>query len=248
MLQRDFNPILIGMIAVVLGTIIGMLNGFLVTKAKIPAIIATLGTSNILRALIFGMLGGSWLTGLPKVFSPFTKGEIFSLPTPIFLLAVFYFIFWVFLTYIPAGRHIYAVGNSAEASTLAGISSDRTKIIAFGLLGSLVGFSALIYVGRLGSVEITVGNDLAMASIAAVVLGGTSVKGGRGSIIGTLAGVLFIAFMKNGIVLLGIPSLWEEAVVGILIIVSVTVDLILNQRSEKQKREQLSKQRMTVSS
>lgn len=246
MLQREFNPILIGLIAVILGTIIGMFNGFLTTKARIPAIIATLGTSNVLRAMIFGMLGGSWLTGLPRVFTPFTKGHILGLPTPIFLLAVFYAIFWVFLTYAPAGRHIYAVGNSVEASTLSGISADRTKVIAFALLGSLVGFSALIYVGRLGSVEITVGNDLAMASIAAVVIGGTSVKGGRGSVIGTLAGVLFIAIMKNGIVLLGIPSLWEKAVVGILIILSVVMDLILNQRSEKQKREELSKQRLAA--
>jgi len=247
MLQREYNPVLIGLIAVLLGTIIGMFNGFLITKARIPAIIATLGISNILRALIFGMLGGSWLTGLPRVFSPFTKGQIIGLPTPIFLLSIFYFIFWIFLTYIPVGRHIYAVGNSSEASTLAGISSDRTKVIAFGLLGSLVGFSALIYIGRLGSVEITVGNDLAIASIAAVVIGGTSVKGGKGSVIGTLAGVLFIAIMKNGIVLLGIPSLWEKAVVGALIILSVVVDLILNRRSEKQKREQLSKQRIAVS-
>ena len=246
MLQREFNPLLIGLIAVILGTLIGIINGFLVTKARIPAIIATLGISNILRALIFGMLGGSWLTGLPRVFSPFTKGTIIGLPTPIFLLAIFYLIFWIFLTYIPPGRHIYAVGNSAEASILAGISADKTKVIAFGLLGALVGFSALIYVGRLGSVEITVGNDLAMASIAAVVIGGTSVKGGKGSVIGTLAGVLFIAIMKNGIVLLGIPSLWEKAVVGALIILSVIIDLLVNQRSEKQKREQLSRQRMAL--
>ena len=246
MLQREFNPVLIGLVAVLLGTAIGVFNGFLVTKAKIPAIIATLGTSNILRAAIFGMLGGSWLTGLPRVFGPFTKGHILGLPAPIFLLAIFYFIFWVFLTYIPAGRHIYAVGNSAEASNLSGISADRTKVVAFALLGALVGFSALIYVGRLSSVEITVGNDLAMASIAAVVIGGTSVKGGSGSVIGTLAGVLFIAIMKNGIVLLGIPSLWEKAVVGLLIILSVVVDLIINQRSEKQKREQLSKQRIAA--
>ena len=246
MLQREFNPVLIGFVAILLGTIIGVFNGFLVTKAKIPAIIATLGISNILRAAIFGMLGGSWLTGLPQVFTPFTKGHILGLPAPVFLLAIFYFIFWVFLTYIPAGRHIYAVGNSGEASTLSGISADRTQIVAFGLLGSLVGFSALIYVGRLASVEITVGNDLAMASIAAVVVGGTSVKGGKGSVIGTLAGVLFIAIMKNGIVLLGIPSLWEKAVVGVLIILSVVVDLVFTQRSERQKREQLSKQRMAI--
>ena len=217
------------------------------TKARIPAIIATLGTSNILRAMIFGMLGGRWLTGLPRVFGLFTKGHILGIPIPVFLLTIFYFSFWLFLTYTPVGRHIYAVGNSAEATKLSGVNTDRTMILAFALLGSLVGFSALIYVGRLASVEITVGIDLPMAAIAASVIGGTSVKGGKGSVIGTLAGVLFIAIMKNGIVLLGIPSLWERAVVGLLIIVSVLVDLVVGIRLEKKQREQLSKQRMQVS-
>ena len=247
MLQAAIHPILIVFVAIISGVLIGTLNGLLVTKARIPAIIATLGTSNILRAMIFGMLGGRWLTGLPRVFGLFTKGHILGIPIPVFLLTISYFSFWLFLTYTPVGRHIYAVGNSAEATKLSGVNTDRTMILAFALLGALVGFSALIYVGRLASVEITVGIDLPMAAIAASVIGGTSVKGGKGSVIGTLAGVLFIAIMKNGIVLLGIPSLWERAVVGLLIVVSVLVDLVVGIRLEKKQREQLSKQRMQVS-
>jgi ribose transport system permease protein len=244
MLHAEVNPILICLVAVITGALIGIINGILVTKARIPAIIATLGMSNVLRALIFGMLGGSWLTGLPQVFSFLTKGHIVGIPVPIFLLGFFYFIFWFFLTYTSIGRHIYAVGNSGEASLLSGIHTDRTMILAFGLLGSLVGFSALIYVGRLASVEITVGLDLAISSIAAVVIGGTSVKGGKGSVIGTLAGVLFMAIMRNGIVLLGIPSLWERAVVGILIVISVVVDIIIVKHAERQQREQMSQRRL----
>jgi ribose transport system permease protein len=246
MLQAEVNPFLIGLIAIISGILIGTINGLLVTKARIPAIIATLGSSNILRAMVFGMLGGRWLTGLPNDFGLFTKGHIAGIPIPVFLLAAFYLLFWLFLTYTSAGRHIYAVGNSTEATKLAGINTDRTVILAFALLGSLVGFSALIYVGRLASVEITVGIDLPMAAIAASVIGGTSVKGGKGSVIGTLAGVLFIAIMKNGIVLLGIPSLWERAVVGLLIVISVLVDLIVGNRSEKKQREQLSRQRLKI--
>ncbi len=243
LLRAEVNPILIGLAAVSMGTVIGYLNGFLVTKTRIPPIIATLGTSNVLRALIFGMLGGSWLTGLPRVFTPFTRGFLLGIPIPIFLILFFYVLFWLFMTFVPAGRHIYAVGNSAEASQLSGINADRVKRTSFALLGALVGFSSLIYVGRLASVEITVGNDLAMSSIAAVVLGGTSVLGGKGSVVGTLAGVLFMAVMKNGIVLLGIPSLWEKAVVGLLIIVSVIIDILISRRAEKKQREQISKNR-----
>ena len=244
MLQAKFNPVLIGIVAIFSGTAIGTINGFLITKARIPAIIATLGMSNILRALIFGMLGGRWLTGLPPVFTSLTKGHLLGIPMPIFILTVFYVAFWFFLTYTSIGRHIYAVGNSSEASLLSGIHIDRTRILTFALLGSLVGFSALVYVGRLASVEITVGLSLPISSIAAVLIGGTSITGGKGSVVGTLAGVLFIAVMKNGIVLLGIPSLWERVVVGVLIIVSLLLDLILSRRAEKMQREQLSLQRM----
>ncbi len=246
MLQAHFNPFLIGFVAILTGLFIGLINGILVTKARIPAIIATLGTSNILRALIFGMLGGRWLTSLPRDFGLFTKGHLVGIPLPVFLLGISYSLFWIFLTFTATGRHIYAVGNSVEATKLSGVNSNKTMLIAYALLGSLVGFSALIYVGRLGSVEITVGLDLPISAIAATVIGGTSVKGGKGSVIGTLAGVLFIAIMKNGIVLMGIPSLWERAVVGILIIVSVLVDIFIGKRAEKKQRDLLSKQVLEV--
>ena len=91
MLQAEVNPILIALVAICMGTVIGILNGILVTKARIPAIIATLGTSNVLRAMIFGMLGGSWLTGLPRDFGLFTKGRVVGLPIPVFLLTIIYF-------------------------------------------------------------------------------------------------------------------------------------------------------------
>lgn len=243
LLQAETHPLLIALVAVLIGTLIGFINGFLITWGRIPDIIATLGTSNILRAVVFGMLGGRWLTGLPPVFAPLTRGQLAGIPIPLILLVVFYFIFWYLLTYRPFGRHIHAVGNSPEVATLAGIDARRTRILTYSLMGSLVGISALIYVGRLGSVEITVGNDLAIASIAAVVIGGTSITGGRGSVIGTLAGVFFMAVMKNGILLLGIPSLWERAVVGALIILSVVADIIISRRTEREQQKQLSRQR-----
>lgn len=245
LLEAGVFPLLIVLVAILAGTTIGFLNGILVTKAKIPAIITTLGTSSILRALIFGMLGGmrGWLTGLQPIFSFFTRGHLLGIPIPIFLLGIIYLLFWYIMTNTSVGRHIYAVGNSEEAAKLAGISTDRIVLLSFSILGALVGFTALIYVGRLASVEITVGQDLPLSAIAATVIGGTSVKGGKGSVVGTLAGVLFIAIMKNGVVLLGIPSLWEKAVVGFLIIISVIIDLLINKRLERRQREELSAQK-----
>jgi ribose transport system permease protein/AI-2 transport system permease protein len=246
MLEGGSNPLLIAAVAVVLGTAIGTLNGLLITFARIPDIIATLGMSNILRALVFGMLGGRWLTGLPPVFAPLTRGAVFGIPVPLLLILVLYAAFWYVLTFRPFGRHIYAVGNSAEVATLAGINARRVRIATYALMGSLVGFGSLLYVGRLGSVEITVGIDLGMSAIAAVVIGGTAITGGRGSVVGTLAGVFFMAVMKNGILLIGIPSLWERAAVGALIVLSVAVDIVVNRRVELQQRRQLERQRTAL--
>ncbi len=246
MLQAGVHPLLIALVAVLIGTAIGLINGFLITFARIPDIIATLGMSNILRAMIFGMLGGQWLTGLPPVFAPLTRGIFFGIPISLLLILVLYGFFWWLLTFRPFGRHVYAVGNSVEVATLAGIDARRVRIATYAIMGALVGLSSLLYVGRLGSVEITVGTDLGISAIAAVVIGGTSITGGRGSVIGTLAGVFFMAIMKNGILLIGIPSLWERAVVGVLIVLSVAADLIINRRVELRQRRQLERQRAAL--
>lgn len=246
LIQVEVHPLLIGITAILVGTAIGFINGSLITFGRIPDIIATLGMSNILRAAVFGMLGGRWITGLPPVFSSLVQGQFLGIPASIFIIFIFYLIFWLFLTFLPIGRHIYATGNNVEAAKLSGIDVKKTRIIGYMLLGSLVGFSSLLYVGRLGSVEITVGIDLPISAIAAVVIGGASVFGGRGSIIGTLAGVFFMAFMKNGLLLLGIPSLWERAVIGFLIILSVGVDLIINKRHVISKFLRVKTRRLQV--
>jgi ribose transport system permease protein/AI-2 transport system permease protein len=246
MLQAGMHPLIIAPVAILLGMAIGLINGLLITFARIPDIIATLGMSNILRAMIFGMLGGQWLTGLPPVFAPLTRGMVLGVPISLILIFVLYGFFYWLLTFRPFGRHLYAVGNSVEVATLAGIDARRVRITTYVLMGALVGLGSLLYVGRLGSVEITVGIDLGISAIAAVVIGGTSITGGRGSLIGTLAGVFFMAIMKNGILLVGIPSLWERAVVGALIVLSVAADLIITKRVELRQRRQLERQRAAL--
>lgn len=243
MINGGWNPYLIALAAVVAGCAVGLANGFLIGFLRIPDIITTIGTQSILRAMIFFMLGGQWLTGLPPVFAPLTRGRLAGVPVSLLVVAVFYVAFWYFLTRRPFGRRIYAVGNGEETANLVGIPARRIRVLSYVVCGGLVGFAALLYVGRLGSVEITVGNDLALSAIAATVIGGTAVTGGRGSVVGTLAGVFFMSTMKNGIVLFGIPSLWERAAVGFMIIVSVKVDLMLEQRTLRKQQLQLSRQR-----
>lgn len=239
-IQGGYPSIIVVLVAMLAGTVIGLLNGSLVTLGRIPDIIATLGMMNLLRAGVFGLLGGQWITGLPPVFEGLTAGALFGIPSSFYLLVLFYVAFWYLMTFTTFGRHIYAVGNNSEAATLAGINITRTRILTYMVLGTLVGVASILYIGRLGSVEITVGQDLAIKSIAAVVIGGTAVTGGRGSVIGTLAGVLFMAFMRNGIVILGVPSLWEQAIVGALVILSATLDLVMDRRTARGRARQLA--------
>lgn len=229
MIQHGYTPSVIVPLSVALGAVLGYFNGVIVTLGGVPPIIATLGTMNIWRAVVFGLLGGEWITGLPPVLS-FVNGRIGFVPASVAIIGFVYFVFWYITRYRRFGRSVYAIGNNAEASRLAGINGGRVTRGAYALLGALTGIAAMTYIGRLGGVEITVGSDISLLAIAAVIIGGTSVTGGAGSVLGTLLGVLFINVMENGVLLLGIPSMWEKAVIGLLLVGSVALDILSRRR------------------
>jgi ribose transport system permease protein len=231
MIQAGMGPLPVTLAAILIGIFGGAINGVIIAYGRVPAIIATLGTSNILRALIFGMLGGVWITGLPNTME-FLNIRIFGwLPAVTLLIVIVYIIFWYFAKYLRLGRSIYAVGNSIEASYLSGIDVHYVTVAAHSIIGALTGIAAISYIARMGSVEMSVGNMLPLQAIAATVIGGTSVTGGRGSIMGTLIGVLFINILQNGILLLGVPSMMEWAIIGLFIIISVSFDLLGNRKT-----------------
>lgn len=235
LLLSGANPVLIVLAPMLIGAFIGLLNGGLIARLRIPDIIATLATMSIWRAAVFALLGGAWITGLPPVFGGILAKKTAGIPNVFILVLIMYVVFWYVMTFRPFGRHIYAIGSNEEAARLAGINVLRTRVMAYATIGVIVGVASILYTSRMGSVEMTVGADLALQSIAAVVIGGTAITGGRGSLVGTMAGVLFISVMRNGIVILGVPSLLEKAIIGTLILVSVMADIVL-QRRLKQKR------------
>ncbi len=232
MIQAGVPAPLIILLIVLCGSIIGLANGSLIAFCKIPDMIATIGTMYILRALIFIMLGGRWLTGIEDVFGYVTKGSILGVPTLLYLLVLGYIFFALVLKYTKIGRNVYAVGSNEIAASVVGINIRKTKIITYVFIGALTGIASLLYIARLGSVEITIGLELHIHVIAAVVIGGTSVLGGSGSVLGTLAGVFIMATLRNGINLMGIPSLWERVLVGFFLLLSVTIDMISNRRKK----------------
>lgn len=232
MMQAGINTALILIASIAIGVVVGLINGLLIAKFNIPDMIVTLATMNIWRAVIFMMLGGKWLTGLNPAYAAVTRAKILGIPVLLLLIIGVYALFYYILMYRKFGRHIYAAGSNPQSANLSGISVGNIKIASYCILGGIVAISAMLYIARMGSVEMTIGSDLPISCIAAVTIGGTGVKGKgkRGSVIGTLAGVMFIAFLRNGIVILGIPSLLENCFIGLLIILSVLFDTITARR------------------
>ena len=228
MLQGEVNIFLILLVAIVIGIGVGFINVFLVAQFNIPDMIVTIATMNIWKAMIFALLGGKWLTGLNPSYAPITRARVLGIPVLLILIIAVYALFYYFLMYRRFGRYIYATGCNPQSANLSGINIKRIKLVSYCISGGIAAIAAMLYIARMGSVEMTIGSDLPIACIAAVTIGGTGAKGNgkRGSVIGTLAGVMFIAFLKNGIVIFGIPSLLENCFIGLLIVLSVLFDAL----------------------
>lgn len=210
--------------AVGLGCLMGLLNGLLVSVLHVTAIIATLGTAAIWQTTLFALWGGTDLFA-PPVSSYAAAERVLGVPASAFLALAAFVVLWYVSRYRAFGRHVFAVGNDVEGARLSGVDVRRVQTGAFVLLGGMVGLAAVIYMARIGVVQASSGADLSLAAIAAVVVGGTSITGGRGSVIGTLVGVVFIAVLQNGVVLIGVPPLWNGVLVGTFILVAVAVDV-----------------------
>jgi ribose/xylose/arabinose/galactoside ABC-type transport system permease subunit len=185
---------------------------------RIPAIVATLGLLGIYRAGIFLALGGSWLSGLPVGLTNLLAARIFGLPVSVLVIALAYAAVFVAVRLTPFGAHLLAIGNSEARARLAGIGVRRVQVAAFVISGGLCGLAASFYVATYRNVEMTIGATLALEAVAAVVLGGTAVTGGRISLLGTAFGVILLRLVQNGLLLVGAPSLWQPVLTGLLLL------------------------------
>lgn len=227
-----FPPALVIVLAIALGGLLGLINGAIVSLLNVTAIIATLGTAAVWQTTLFGLWGGTDLFA-PPVSQYAAADRLLGVPTVAFLVVIVYAVLWYVSRYRAFGRHIYAVGNNAEAARLSGVSVQRVSLAAYVVVGALVGLAAVVYMARVGVVQASSGADLSLAAIAAVVVGGTSITGGRGSVIGTLFGVLFIAVLQNGVVLTGVPPLWNGVLVGLFVLVAVGIDVVSERLSAR---------------
>ncbi len=220
------HPLLSILLGILVCGLFGLLNGTLVTLIKLPPFIVTLGTLNIAFAAV-RIYTTQTITGLPEPLlyfgRTFTIGET-AITYGSVLMIVLYFVVWFMLRSTAFGRHIYAVGDEPEATRLTGISNERLLMKVYTLAGVIYGIGALLLVARTSVGDPQAGQTANLDSITAVVLGGTSLFGGRGTVLGTLIGALIVGVFRNGLQLIGVPSIYQTLITGVLVILAVTVD------------------------
>jgi len=232
--ELGLHPLLAMVVGIGATTLFGLLNGLLVTRIKLPPFIVTLGTMNIAFAITQIYSGSQTVTDLPEAMT-WLGDPVVLLGTPVargvLLMLALYGSVWFALTQTAPGRHLYAVGNNREAARLTGISTEGVLLSVYALAGTFYGAAAMLSVARTGVGDPQAGQTENLDSITAVVLGGTSLFGGRGNLVGTLIGALIVGVFRNGLTLMGVSSVYQILITGILVILAVAVD----QLSHKQR-------------
>jgi fructose transport system permease protein len=220
-------PALAMLCGVAMTCLFGLLNGLLVTKVKLPAFIVTLGTMNIAFAITQIYSDAQTINDLPPMLT--ALGQTFSMGSTevawgTCLMVALYALVWRALADTAPGRHVYAVGNNAEAARLTGISVDKVLIGVYVLAGFFYGLAAILSVARTGVGDPQAGQTENLDAITAVVLGGTSLFGGRGILLGSLVGAVIVGIFRNGLTLMGVASVYQTLITGILVILAVAAD------------------------
>lgn len=226
LLKMGIPPILGVLFALAIGSFLGAINGVLITKGKMAPFIATLATMTIFRGLTLVYTGGNPITNFSNAFSYkfIGRGYVLGVPWPVILMVVFFAIAFIILNKTPFGRKTYAIGGNEKASFISGIKTDAVKVKIYAISGFLATLAGLILTSRLNSAQPTAGTAYEMDAIAAVVLGGISMSGGKGSIAGTLVGALILGTLNNGLNMLGVSSFYQQIVKGIVILIAVLID------------------------
>ena len=206
-----------------IGLGIGIFNGALVAWGKMPAIIVTLATMGMARGLGLIYSGGYPVSGIPSWISWFGVGRVGVVPVPVIIMVVIYAVAWVLLQRTAFGRHVYALGGNELAARLSGVKTRRVKLAVYGISGVTAALAALILTGRLMSGQPNAGVGFELDAIAAVVLGGTAIAGGRGLILGTLIGAVLLGILNNGLNLMGINPYLQDVIKGGIILLAIYI-------------------------
>jgi ribose transport system permease protein len=218
-----FGAILAGLLV---GVALGAFNGLMITRLNLPPFVATLGMLSIARGLTMLWTGGYPVTGLGSSFGIMGTGQWFGVPMPVWIGSTLVVLFLVVTRRTRFGRYVYAVGGNERAALLSGLAVNRIKLLVYTIGGALAAVAGLLVTSRLDSATPNAGFGYELDSIAAVVIGGTSLDGGRGSVAGTVLGCLIIGVLNNGLVLMEVSPFWQQVIKGGVILAAVAVDKI----------------------
>ncbi|TBN39938.1 ABC transporter permease [Paracoccus subflavus] len=228
--QLGIHPWMIIPLTMAFGFGLGALNGIFVAGLRLNPFIVTLATWEIFAGLTLVITKGYPIRPLGEQFGVFGKGEILGIPLPVIIfLAVAAILVWM-LTQTRFGRNIFAVGGNRDAAMLAGIRVRLVEFVAFGMAGMLSALAGIMFASRMDAAQPSVGEGWLMGAITAAILGGTSLRGGQGSIVGTVLGALLLAVLANGTVMMNVSGFWQRVIVGAVVLVAILVDLLRRRR------------------
>mgnify|MGYP000497591514 CR=1 FL=1 len=208
----------------------GAINGVVIQFGRVPAFIATLGMMGVARGFVLLISRGNPSMSFPDAFLWIADGSVLGIPFPIFLSTVMVILTGAFLKYTRLGREIYAIGGNAEAARLSGINIQKVRILTYTISGLCCGLAGIVFAARVGAAPPSAGVGYELNAIAAAIIGGTSLSGGRGSVIGTVVGALLMAVISNGLNIIRVDPYWQGIVIGMVIVLAV---MLSNMKSEQ---------------
>lgn len=218
------------LISICSGAVLGFTNGFLVTAMNLPPFIATLGTTGVYRGLALVITNGLPVSELPDRISWFGQGSILWIPVPIFVMVLVAIVFHLTLNHTIVGRYTYAIGSNREATRLSGIKTARYMRIVYTIEGILACVAGIILLGRLSVAQPTAATGYELNAIAAAVIGGASLMGGSGTVVGTIVGSLIMSVLSNGFTLVGFNTFFQQLAIGVVLIFAVYFDVLQRRR------------------
>ena len=232
MLNRYGMPFPLAILAALLiGAVLGLINGLLITYVGLPPFIATYGTLWVLFGFAYLILQGAVIYGFPAGFRVIGNGHLFGIPMPIVVMTVVFLTGYLLLHHTTLGRRFFATGANIETARMSGIKVERVIIAAYAISGFLAAVAGLVLIAYTNGSEARIGDSYLLPVMAVVVMGGTSLAGGQGNLVGTLVAALIMAVIHNGMNILAVPAIWQSLVVGLLIIGTVLADQGLRKRA-----------------
>ena len=230
MTSTPIDPYICTIITLLIGLLFGATSGVVIARVHLNPFIVTLAMGEVYAGVILVITKGHPVLGLPKKFTVLGQGMVGPVPIPVIIMLIITIILAYTLKNTPFGRNIYAIGGNQFAARLVGIPVEKIKVSVYAISGMLAGLAGMLFASRMNAGQPTIGAGWLMPTITAAIIGGTSLSGGEGTILGTILGAIFMGILANGIVLLGISAYWERVIIGAVVLVAVIMDILRSRK------------------